>query len=174
MESTAMGIEAETVSPARRPTYTVTAPKNRPARMPSKDRAQGEFRQDRFRRHIRAKFARRRGGTPGFFSHSAPPLAPLGIRLRIPHASCGSRHYGAKARRRIAAWAAEFANRASAAAIAKSCDVTRVNTESGLLTRTVRASIFCASVVRDFPAGCGGRPGVSVIQGLAPERKPAC
>ena len=36
MESTAMGIEAETVSPARRPTYTVTAPKNRPARMPTK------------------------------------------------------------------------------------------------------------------------------------------
>src|SRR5580704_7481560 len=36
IESTAMGIDAETVSPARSPTYTVTAPKNNPARIPSR------------------------------------------------------------------------------------------------------------------------------------------
>src|SRR6266849_7917492 len=34
MESTEMGIEAETVSPARRPTYTVTAPKRSPKSAP--------------------------------------------------------------------------------------------------------------------------------------------
>ena len=36
MESTAMGIDADTVSPARKPTYTVTAPKNSPASTPSR------------------------------------------------------------------------------------------------------------------------------------------
>ena len=36
MDSTEMGIEAETVSPARNPTYTVTAPKNSPASTPSR------------------------------------------------------------------------------------------------------------------------------------------
>src|SRR5713101_9136151 len=34
MESTEMGIEAETVSPARKPTYTVTAPKSNPKSAP--------------------------------------------------------------------------------------------------------------------------------------------
>ena len=34
MESTEMGIEAETVRPARKPTYTVTAPKSSPKRAP--------------------------------------------------------------------------------------------------------------------------------------------
>src|SRR5229473_6080542 len=34
MESTEMGIEAETVSPARKPTYTVTAPKSSPKSAP--------------------------------------------------------------------------------------------------------------------------------------------
>src|SRR5712692_2169771 len=34
MESTEMGIEAETVSPARRPTYTVIAPKSKPKSAP--------------------------------------------------------------------------------------------------------------------------------------------
>jgi hypothetical protein len=36
MESTAMGIEAETVSPARKPTYTVTAPNKIPNNPPKK------------------------------------------------------------------------------------------------------------------------------------------
>src|SRR6266404_1821384 len=35
MERTEMGIEAETVRPARSPTYTVTAPKSKPKRAPS-------------------------------------------------------------------------------------------------------------------------------------------
>src|SRR6266705_5452621 len=34
MDSTAIGIEAETVSPARNPTYTLTAPNSRPNRAP--------------------------------------------------------------------------------------------------------------------------------------------
>ena len=34
MESTAMGIEAETVSPARKPTYTLTAPNSNPKSAP--------------------------------------------------------------------------------------------------------------------------------------------
>ena len=34
MESTAIGMEAATVSPARRPTYTVTAPKMIPNSIP--------------------------------------------------------------------------------------------------------------------------------------------
>jgi hypothetical protein len=34
MDSTAMGMEAATVRPARRPTYTVTAPKTIPKSMP--------------------------------------------------------------------------------------------------------------------------------------------
>ena len=34
MESTAIGMEAETVSPARNPTYTLTAPKSRPNSAP--------------------------------------------------------------------------------------------------------------------------------------------
>jgi hypothetical protein len=36
MESTAMGMEAATVRPARRPTYTVTAPKTMPKIEPRK------------------------------------------------------------------------------------------------------------------------------------------
>src|SRR5579872_7343810 len=36
IESTAMGIDAETVSPARSPTYTVTAPKKSPATIPAR------------------------------------------------------------------------------------------------------------------------------------------
>jgi hypothetical protein len=36
MESTAMGMEAATVRPARRPTYTVTAPKITPKTEPRK------------------------------------------------------------------------------------------------------------------------------------------
>ncbi len=35
MDNTAMGMDAATVSPARRPTYTVTAPKMRPKKQPS-------------------------------------------------------------------------------------------------------------------------------------------
>ncbi len=35
MERTEMGMEAETVRPARRPTYTVTAPKSNPKSAPS-------------------------------------------------------------------------------------------------------------------------------------------
>src|ERR1700676_902923 len=35
IESTEMGMDAETVSPARRPTYTVTAPKSKPNNAPS-------------------------------------------------------------------------------------------------------------------------------------------
>jgi hypothetical protein len=35
MESTAMGMEAATVNPARKPTYTVTAPKTSPKMQPS-------------------------------------------------------------------------------------------------------------------------------------------
>jgi hypothetical protein len=34
MDNTAMGMEAETVSPARKPTYTLTAPKSRPKSAP--------------------------------------------------------------------------------------------------------------------------------------------
>ena len=34
IDNTEMGIEAETVRPARRPTYTVTAPNNNPNRAP--------------------------------------------------------------------------------------------------------------------------------------------
>jgi hypothetical protein len=36
MESTAIGIEADTVNPARKPTYTVTAPNKIPNRPPKK------------------------------------------------------------------------------------------------------------------------------------------
>ncbi len=36
IESTAMGMEAETVRPARRPTYTVTAPKMIPNSIPNR------------------------------------------------------------------------------------------------------------------------------------------
>jgi hypothetical protein len=38
-----MGMDAATVRPARRPTYTVTAPKMMPKMDPSKERAEGEF-----------------------------------------------------------------------------------------------------------------------------------
>ncbi len=84
MESTAMGMDAATVSPARRPTYTVTAPKMIPKMPPKKS----ERKVSSWGFSVGEMY----GLNAGSFTCSASS-AKVGLLGKVPHYSNESRAY---------------------------------------------------------------------------------
>ena len=81
IDSTEIGIDAETVSPARKPDVHGNRAEQRAENRAQNHRAPTELRQRARLVHVRTKLRRRRRRTPGFIGQETPPRP---IPLRIP------------------------------------------------------------------------------------------